>query len=211
MNRHSGLRVVLGLALSSVALVALQPATVGHATAPSHKKPVSFGAKLTGHSQPSNSFQPVACESDTGIAGPCTRVLMEALGRPDTGALAPKNGTIGTIKIVAGDSGSFRLEIAKVKPATKQAEIVVKGPVITYNGQGGVDNGSPYTVESFPVNVPVLKGEYLAIKADGTSLLQCSGGGLNQLLFQPPLKKGAGYATATKTDGCLLLLEAVYK
>jgi hypothetical protein len=192
------------------------PAAIGYASTPStsnlpaRAKHVEFGAKLTSHSQPSNSFSPTSCRDDTGTAGACTRVLTEALGRPGTGQLAPRNGTIKEIKLVAGDSGHFRLEIARAEPAKKRARIVERGPVIHYTGQGGIDDGGPYTIETFHVDIKVKKGEYLAIQSKATSMLQCSGGGLNQLLFQPALQEGAGYSTTTHVDGCLLLLEAVY-
>jgi hypothetical protein len=135
---------------------------------------------------------------------------MAAYGRPNTGQVAPKNGTIKQLKVMAGDKGSFRFELAQANPTTQKAKIVVRGPFIHYAGQGGVDNGGPYTVETFPVNVPVKKGEYLAIVATNTSMLRCSGGGANQLLYQPVLTVGEQAKKAHHHDGCFLLLEAVY-
>jgi hypothetical protein len=40
-------------------------------------------------------------------------------------------------------------------------------------------------------------------------MLRCSSGGPNQLIFQLPLSLGNPFQTATDTDGCRLLLEAV--
>jgi len=42
-------------------------------------------------------------------------------------------------------------------------------------------------------------------------MLRCSSGGPNQLLFQPALGVNGPFETATDTDGCWLLLEAVIK
>jgi hypothetical protein len=54
------------------------------------------------------------------------------------------------------------------------------------------------------------QGEFLAVQAKKISFEYCSGGG-NQLTFEPPLAPGAGYKHTDYTDGCLMLLEAVYK
>ena len=99
-----------------------------------------FGAKLTHDVQPSNSGQPHSCKETTGHKGNCTRILMEAYGRPNGGEQAPKDGTLKHIKLIAGAPGSGIIEIARVRPAsikndTGRAEIVVKGPTITYKGR----------------------------------------------------------------------------
>jgi hypothetical protein len=59
--------------------------------------------------------------------------------------------------------------------------------------------------------VPVKKGQSLAIRSSETSMLRCSSGGPNQLIFSPPLSLGNPFQPATDTDGCWLLLEAVIK
>jgi hypothetical protein len=61
------------------------------------------------------------------------------------------------------------------------------------------------------VDIPVEKGEYLAVESRRTSFLRCSSGGPNQLLFQPALLLGDPFQTADGDDGCWLLLEAVYE
>jgi hypothetical protein len=210
MNRRLGRRTAGGLIVAAVVASAFLPVSASHAVVPA-KKPVSFGAKLTRQSQPANAFGGQPCEPKTVQ---CTRVMTEAYRRadPETDQVAPKNGTIGTIMLVGGRPGKFRLQIVKIKPGTHKAKVVRNGPVITYNGQGtgDQDNGPPYTVESFPVKVPVEKGDYLAVRAKKISFEYCSGGGGSQITFEPPLVVGAPYRTTNKTDGCLLLLEAVY-
>ncbi len=203
-------KIIVALTTTLIMSVAAFPHAVSAAPAP-----VTFGAKLNGSIQPSNSFSPHACRETTGKAGACTRILMQAYGAPNTGQLAPKDGIIHKIKIVAGDSGSFNIEIAQVKPAsikndTGSARIVAIGRKINYQGQGGVDNGGPYRVETFNVHIAVKKGEYLAIQSTSTSFERCSGGGANQLMYQPPLKQSTQYKTASHHDGCFLLLEAQY-
>lgn len=192
-------RLALVLALGAAALLAV-PATGMAAT--------KFGAKLNGTVQPSNSLPAHSCE--LGMPAPCTRVSMEAYGRPDGGEKAPKDGVIDKIKLIAGGAGHFRLQLARAKPGPEKAKIVRQGPRIDYQGQGPNWN-EPYEVEKFNVNLPVHQGEYLAIKARKTSMLRCSSGGPNQLLFQPALPVGGPFESADDTDGCWLLLEAIYE
>jgi hypothetical protein len=171
----------------------------------------SFGAKLTPDVQPSNANTAHTCMPVAGEL--CTRISMDGYGRPGL-PKAPKTGTIKKIKLIAGEAGSFRFQLAKVRPGSQQAKIVRNGPSIRYQGQPytpGGDDPETYNVESFKVNVKVKKGEFLAIKSQYTSMLRCSSGGPNQLLFQPPLALGNPFRAAADTDGCWLLLEAVIK
>ena len=69
----------------------------------------------------------------------------------------------------------------------------------------------PYNVEKFKVNLPVKKGEYLAIKAKTTSMVRCSGGGDNTLLHASPLRRGDSFRTADDGEGCYLLMQGVVK
>jgi len=167
-----------------------------------------FGAKLTPDVQPSNAGTAHPCPIE-GQA--CTRVLMDAYGRPDQPA-APRKGTIKRIKLIAGEAGSFKLQLARVGAASQQAKIVRNGPTIDYEGQPQIEEDpETYRVESFRVNLKVGKGERLAIRSKATSTLRCSSGGPNQLIFQPPLSLGNPFTTASDTDGCWLLLEAVIR
>ena len=174
--------------------------------------PVKFGSKLNPTVQPSNSLPGLKCSQEA--PGPCTMVQQEAYGRPDGGELAPKTGTIKKIRLIAGGPGSFKLQIAKVKRSTlfgtNEAKVVANGPRISYQGQteANEESGS-YRVETFDVNVPVKKGQQLALKGNITSMIRCSSGGDNTLIYTPPL--GSSFRPATNTDGCWLLMEAVIR
>ncbi len=173
--------------------------------------PVKFGSKLNATVQPSNSLPGLDCGE---AAGPCTFVQQEAYGRPDGGELAPKTGTIKKIRLVAGGPGSFKLQIAKVKRSTlfgtNEAKVVASGPRISYQGQTEAnDEAGSYRVETFDVNVPVKKGQQLALKGNITSMVRCSSGGANTLIYTPPL--GSSFRPATETDGCWILMEAVIR
>jgi hypothetical protein len=204
------------LMVSALLAAASFTAAPGQAAASHARKPVRFGAKLNSSIQPSNSFGPHSCKETTGARGACTRVAMIAYGRPDGGMQAPKNGTVKKIRIVAGAAGTFTPEIARVHVNTNflfksKAKIVQKGHSVKYMGQGGQDSDdSIYKVETFAVNLPVKKGDYLAIQSYSTSMERCSSGGAQQLLYQPALKKTDPFKKTPFHDGCFLLVEAVY-
>jgi hypothetical protein len=194
------------LILTAIAALAL---TIAPATASA--APVKFGSQLNPTVQPSNSLPGLDCGE---AAGPCTFVQQEAYGRPDGGELAPKTGTIKKIRLIAGGPGSFKLQIAKVKRSTlfgtNEAKVVASGPRIAYQGQTEAnDEAGAYRVETFDVDVPVKKGQQLALKGNITSMVRCSSGGDNTLIYTPPL--ASAFRPATNTDGCWILMEAVIR
>jgi hypothetical protein len=180
------------------------------------KAPVRFGAKLNPTVQPSNSLPGLTCNGpETPLVG-CSMILNEAYGRPDGGELAPRDGTIKKIRLIAGGPGSIRLQIEKVNRATlfgaKEARAVWYGPQINYQGQTEANfEDDNYRVESFPVDIPIKKGQQLGLRGQITSMIRCSSGGDNTLIYTPPLFLGGPFTAATNTDGCWLLMEAVIK
>ena len=67
-------------------------------------------------------------------------------------------------------------------------------------------------VESFDVNVPVKKGEQLAMYTKGsTSMIRCSSGGDNTLIYLNGKYSQQPFSPATETDGCWILIEAVIR
>ncbi|MFL5900329.1 MAG: hypothetical protein ACJ75S_03950 [Solirubrobacterales bacterium] len=203
--RHAGLLA----ALASLALMAAPAAGLA-------SSPVKFGSKLNPTVQPSNSLPGLACNGPETPAVSCTMVQNEAYGRPDGGELAPKTGTIKKIRLIAGGPGSFKLQVAKVKRSTlhgtNEAKVLYSGPRISYQGQTELNfEDDSYRVESFRVNVPVKKGQQLALRGNIASMVRCSSGGDNTLIYTPPLFSGGAFAAATNTDGCWLLMEAVIR
>ncbi len=196
-------RTGLAAAVASLAL-ALVPAA-GQA-----KAPVKFGAKLDPTVQPSNSLPAHPCSQENPGAA-CTMVENDAYGRAGV-ERAPRSGKIKRIRLIAGGPGSFRLQVVKVKRATNEAKLVANGPKITYQGQAEANYESDsYNVETFKVNVPVKKGQQLAIRGNYTSMVRCSSGGDNTLIYQPPLFKRGPFTQTSDTDGCWMLLEAVIR
>ncbi len=187
-------RAVAGAVATALAALAIPATSLGADT---------FGAHLTKQTQPSNGAPAQPCVF--GSPGVCTRIEMDAYGDPGH-ERAPHDGRIKQIRLIAATPGHFKLQLAEAKPNKDKARVVAQGPRIDYASSG---NG-PYTVQKFPVDMHVERGDYLAAKGKKSSMLRCSSGGPNQFLFQPALSVGGPFQTLDYTDGCWLLLEAVY-
>jgi hypothetical protein len=180
--------------------------------------PVKFGSKLNPTIQPSNSLPGITCNGLAAPGGACTMVQDEAYRRPDGGELAPKTGTIRQIRIIAGGAGSFRPQTATVNHSASttlgatKAKVTYSGPKLSYTGQteANYENDS-YRVESFKVSIPVKKGQQLALRGNISSMIRCSSGGHNTLIFSPALRTGAPAQGATDANGCWILMEAVIR
>ncbi len=189
------------VAAIAVAIVALG---AGKAQAAS----MSFGSDLDPSVQPSNAGTAHKCNGFEGQK--CTWVMGEAYGNPG-GEESPKAGKLKTVKLIAGEAGSFRLQIVKTRN-DGSSKLVDNGPKITYHGQSQQNwNTDHYNVEKFHVNEQIPAGARLAIKTKRTSTLRCSSGGPNTLLYQPPLVSHAGFVDSSSDDGCWMLLEGKVK
>ena len=200
---------VLSVLVTPLILVGL---TTSSETAAAATAPTFFGARLTTQSQPSNAGNGQSCDENGGIphGSTCTWVAITAF---ENGShfTAPRTGTVKHVKLVSCVAGKFRLQLASASPSTQQAKIVAQGPEITYVGQSpcGGTNGDQYVVQSFPVNLPVTKGDYIAIKAASTGTLSCSGGD-GFLLYAPPLPVGGPLKKAQSGASCDLLVQLSY-
>lgn len=197
-------RAGIATALTSLALAVAPAAGIAGA-------PVKFGAKLNSTVQPSNSLPGLTCNGPETALEPCTMVLNEAYGRPDGGEFAPKTGTIKTVRLIAGGPGSFRLMAVKKINGT---DAIAKryGQRISYRGQvESAEEEGDYKVESFPVDMKIKKGEQLALRGSITSMIRCSSGGDNTLIYTPPLFLGGSFTPASNTDGCWILMEALIR
>ncbi len=194
MFKHA--RKTIALAIAAVTL-----AGAGTASA------ASFGADVEPDVQPSNASTAHPCDY-MAPGTKCTWVLNDAYGNAG-GEKAPRSGELRSIKLIAGEAGSFKLQLVKVR-ADNSAKVLSKGPRISYEGQDpAMDPEDPYKVETFKLDrpIPVQKGAQLAIVAKETSTLRCSSGGDNTLLFDPPLALGDPFAQPSSDDGCWMLIE----
>jgi hypothetical protein len=196
-------RVLVALGVS----VALMAIAVTPASAAVH-----FGANLSGLPFPSNAYPGAYCDhllNGGNATYGCTWI--ETYGYNNgglAGAKAPQNGTIGKIKLIAGQGGSFRLFIARYKPGTHQGKVIHKGPTINYaTDPCSVD----CHVQTFNISpITVKTGDFLAFKTNKASFLRCDSGGNRVALFNPPLVVGGALKAETGNDGCYVLLQAVY-
>jgi hypothetical protein len=204
-------RAGLALALAAFVAAMIAPAS-SFASAP-----VRFGSLLNPTVQPSNSLPGITCGA-MSVSKTCTMVQEEAYGRPNGGELAPKTGTIKQIRVIAGGPGSFRPQIATVRHSASttlgatKAKVTYTGPKLSYAGQTEANYESDhYKVESFKVNIPVKKGQQLALRGNISSMIRCSSGGHNTLIFSPALSAGKPLQGATDANGCWILMEAVVR
>jgi len=187
-------------------VLAIGAAALMVAPASGMAKSATFGADVNPTVQPSNAG--TAHDCDVAPGEKCTWILNDAYGDPGNEG-APKEGTLKRIELIAGEAGSFKLQTAKVK-ADGSAKVRENGPKISYQGQPESFD-EPYNVESFKVDVPVKKGDHLAIRTASTSTLRCSSGGDNTLLFAPPLSPGGPFEIPSDGEGCWLLIQGTVK
>jgi hypothetical protein len=173
-----------------------------------------FGADLTNQTQPSNASNSSCQDADeTLTATPCTRVAttFADVGAVNNKIVAPKDGTIKKIKLIAGEPGTMTPFVVRLKnfdtsAYTAKGRTTAKGPKINYVSSV---LETTYKVQSFPVSIKVKKGQYLAIRSKRTSMERCNSGGGKQLLFQPPLKIGDPFNLSDGRGECVLLIQAV--
>ena len=198
-----------GFAFASIVLLGLLSVQASAAT--------RFGAKLDNQTQPSNAGNGHFCfENPTFPGVTCSWVLEDAFQRefpPGTnGHLAPKAGTIAHIRLIACAPGTFVLQVGPASGrTTKKAKARRSGPVINYKGDPLHCSGDTFQIETFNVNVPVLKNDYLMVYANKVGFLRCSSGGDNTLLYNPALKVGNALQSLGSDDGCWLLIEGKIK
>jgi hypothetical protein len=203
MTRNRGLTIAASVAITLTLLLA----TVGSAAAKTQ-----FGANFNPNTQPSNGAPAHHCKPDD--AATCTWVMNFAFAGAGTSQLplrAPKDGTIGKIKILSATSGSFRLLLARTKSNPTRSKVVRRGPSLSYNGNGGAGCTPNCTIESFSVSLTVKKGDILAFRAGQAGFLRCNSGSPNILFYQPPLPIGGSFQQPDDDDGCFVLMKAVYK
>jgi len=172
---------------------------------------LTFGSTL--NAPPTPSDPPATCDT-SGVTnqdlGPCTRV---AIGYAATGAAAgavraPMSGVIRRVRIRAGTPGTLRVTLVRVRNLDKpggegEAQAVSRGALLRVQAE------RPSTpIESFPVNLKVRRGDYLALQGSSISAMRCQGGDTEQLLYFPPLTPFGAWGKAGGFDDCTLLVQA---
>ncbi|MEJ8572111.1 hypothetical protein [Microbaculum marinum] len=158
----------------------------------------TFGARLTHQLTP-----PEYCTSNKGKM--CTWVLMEAQGNAGK-ETAPRNGTVDKIRLVAcAPAGSFVLQVVRVKPGTEKVKAISTGPVVNYQGtKRNCTASKNFDVEEFDVDVPIRKGQSLAVVATEVRFMYNSGSGPS-IMYDPPLAEGDAFRTTSLDSGFLMI------
>jgi hypothetical protein len=204
ITRSSRFFPALVATLSAAALI---PAGASAATS-------YFGSSL--NHDPANAG--ASCNPDFSAPSPnCTHVGSYYPGFSGH-AKAASNGTITKIRVLAQGPMTMKFKLVQVRNVssdhrTGQAKVVYAGPTLNVTGPSAdqLSNGV-YAVQSFPVHIPVKKGQELAIDTSNNQAEYCSDSTPGQLTFSDPiLKLGQGFHTSTGVDGCLLLVQAVVK
>jgi hypothetical protein len=185
--------------LQKTLLAILGTASLAFAATPASAQ--VFGSKL--------NHQPTPTE-ECFNGGPkardlCTWVMTIAQANVGHEA-APKAGTIGILRLRAcAPGGSFVLQLARLSADGNRARVTRTGPAIVYKGSPGCNQ-----IETFEVNVPVLKGERLAVVATKLNFIYNAGGDGTDI-FDPLLPDGGPFRNPSNVDGAgILLLQAEY-
>jgi hypothetical protein len=157
-----------------------------------------FGAKFNHQLTP-----PEFCKANKGLM--CSWVLMEAQGNAGK-ETAPRNGRIAKIRLVAcAPRGSFVLQVVRVRQNPERARVVSTGPVINYKGTTrNCTASNNFDIEQFDVDVPVTKGDFLAVIGTQIRFMYNPGSGPS-IMFDPPLAEGDAFRTTTLDSGFLML------
>ncbi len=197
---HRRHRIWVGGFLVSVMLAALP-------VLPASAAPVRFGARLTHSTQPTPRE---TCASTVGRSSTsyCTWVAVEAFENGDH-ERAPKDGTIGRVRIISCIGGSFTPQVARYRRSDHKARIVRSGPTLTYvkdtqSGGCGGEDGDNYKIQSFRVSLRVSQGDYIAVKATKIGFIHNSSSGDAQVYY-PALSTGGSYHSADESTGGMLI------
>jgi hypothetical protein len=188
----------IAMMAAAIAVLLAVPALGQAATA-------SFGAKLnqSGYKAVKN---PKKCKWDA--TEPCTRMpTMYAEPWPvnavQSPGYAPHSGTITKIKLVARNSGGMRIQLGDTSnQALPMGEVDRNGPKIHYQGTG--------EVETFAVDIPVNKFEWIGFRSKRASTLNCNqpAGLESSFQFDPPLQPGDPAQVSSWQEECTHLIKA---
>lgn len=201
-------RIRLGAGvIGAVGAMALLPAGAGAAT-------TTFGSSLD-HT-PANAGAPCN-QGSSQPAVNCTHVGSFYPGFSGH-AKARTNGKIVKIKIRPEAAMKFHFELVKVRNLSSdemhgQARVIFQSGIFAVPGPTATQQSAGiFPVRTFPADIPVSKGDELAITTKNNQAEYCSDGTPGQLTyFNPILSLGHPFRNNNGVDGCLLLVQAVVK
>jgi hypothetical protein len=133
-------------------------------------------------------------------------------------AKASTGGTITKIKIRPNGPMKFQFELVKVRNLSSdkkhgQAKAIFQSHVFSVPGPSPSQLSSGiFPIRTIPADIPVSKGDELAITTKNNQAEYCSDGTPGQLtFFNPVLRLGQPFRKNNGVDGCLLLVQAVIR
>lgn len=197
---HRTIRRRLAVVLLVVAAGALAP---GAAQA----RQTWFGSSL--NHGPANAGSPCIEGADEGTPQPvCTRTGSFYPGFSGR-EKSPRTGRVIKVRVIAQFPGRIRFKVVRLRRVAAdhksgQAKTIATSRWLTVRGPASED--ADPAVESFTVNLPVRKGDSVAIDAKENPVEYCSDGTPGQLVFRPVT--GRTFRDSTSYVGCLLLVQA---
>jgi hypothetical protein len=171
-----------------------------------------FGSRL--NHVPGNAGS--TCSQD-GVGQPgdvCTHVGSDYPGTAGR-AQSPASGTVIALKVDPEGAMTFTAEVVTVRKlnpllTSGQAQATAKSRQIKLAGPTPTEKADQdYPIDTVFVHLKVNKGQEIAINTKSNQAEICSDSTPGQLLFDPPLSPGGGFAHSAGTDDCEMLVQAV--
>jgi hypothetical protein len=171
-----------------------------------------FGSRL--NHQPGNAGS--TCSQD-GVGQPgdvCTHVGSDYPGTSGR-AKSPATGTVIALKVDPEGPMTFTAEVVNVRNVNPlftsgQAQATAHSRKISLAGPTPTEKANgDFPINTVLVHLKVNKGQEIAINTTSNTAEICSDSTPGQLLFDPPLSVGGGFANSAGTDDCLMLVQAV--
>jgi hypothetical protein len=150
----------------------------------------------------SSNFLDAAAATNSAVPGGVDRQIVNGTATET----APRNGRIAKIRLVAcAPKGSFVLQVVRVRESPERARVMSTGPVINYKGTTrNCTVSNNFDIEEFDVDVPITKGDSLAVIATQVRFVYNPGSGPS-IMFDPPLAEGDAFRTTSLDSGFLML------
>jgi hypothetical protein len=171
-----------------------------------------FGSSFS--NPPANAGSTCAQDGVSGPSATCTHVGSFYPGNSGH-AQSPASGTIVAVQLTPSAPMSMVVKVVNVRNLSSnehhgQAQATAKSGTIHVPGPTTNQlEDSEIPIETFFVQLPVKKGQEIAIDTKSNTAEYCADGTPGQLLFDPVLQIGKPFRGSQGVDGCLMLVRAV--
>jgi hypothetical protein len=171
-----------------------------------------FGSSLD--HQPANAGSTCAQDGVSGPSATCTHVGSFYPGFSGH-AQSPATGTIVAVQLLPMGPMTMVVKVVNVRNLSSnehhgQAQATAKSGTIHVPGPTADEQSiGDIPIETFFVQLPVKKGQEIAIDTKSNTAEYCADGTPGQLLFDPVLQIGKPFRGSQGVDGCLMLVRAI--